>query len=159
MGILSELFKQGMKKPATNPFPLKHAPNTATLARIAKGELTLDELEPTIKVPEHFRGRVKYYKNRCIGCRMCMKVCPSKAIEFIKEEKKIKIYVARCTFCQMCVDICPVEALGMGDDVDSFLLADYDKYSEALITTEDPDPDPERAKGKKPAEAKRSEEK
>jgi len=146
MGILSELFKQGIKKPATNPFPVRHAPDTATLAKLAKGELTLDELEPTVKVPENFRGRAQYYKNRCVGCGMCTKVCPSKAIEFIKEEKKIKIYVARCTFCQMCVDICPVEALEMGHGRDSFLLADYEKYSEALITVEDPEPEKAREK-------------
>ncbi|HID71992.1 MAG TPA: 4Fe-4S dicluster domain-containing protein [Thermoplasmata archaeon] len=141
MGILGELFKQIIKKPATNPFPVKYAPSTETLKKVAKGEVTLDQLNPPVPTPDHFRGRVMYYKDRCIGCRMCLRVCPSKAIEFIKEEKKIKIYVGRCTFCEMCVNICPKDALEMSGD---FLMADYEPYAETLITTGDPEPKTEK---------------
>jgi len=149
MGILSELFKQGIKKPSTNAFPVKYAPDISTLKKVGKGEISLDDLAPPVNVPPGFRGRVHYYRNRCTGCQMCTQVCPSKAIEFMTEEKKIKIYIARCTFCEMCVDVCPVDALAMGNDKESFLLADYDKYSEFLITTEDPDPDPGKARARR----------
>ena len=145
MGILHELFKQGLKKPDTNPFPVVYAPDTATLMKVKNGDIPISALAQPVPIPEGFRGRVHYYKNRCIGCKSCLKVCPSKAIEYIPEEKKIKIYVARCTFCQMCVDICPpnASALKMGNEsAFDFLLADYDPYTDALITVEDEDPDP-----------------
>ena len=164
MGILAEIFKQAIKKPATNVWPVKYAPPTSALMAIKDGKLTLDELaklpgnDPPVKVPDGFRGRVLYYKDRCIGCKSCLKVCPSKAIEFIPDEKKIKIYVARCTFCQMCVDICPpkVQALAVSHGPYDFLMAEVDQYASNLITTQDPDPDPDRPKaGKKTPAAKK----
>jgi formate hydrogenlyase subunit 6/NADH:ubiquinone oxidoreductase subunit I len=81
-------------------------------------------------VPKGFRGKIQYDKDKCIGCKLCIKVCPSEAIEFVEENKKIKIYLSRCTFCSQCNDICPVKCLSMSNE---FLLADSDKYSKDLI--------------------------
>lgn len=123
------LIKQVFQKPFTNKFPVKYAPKnvTALLQKVEKGEV---KINPPVESPEYFRGKILYDKEKCIGCKMCIRVCPPKAIEFKEEEKKIKIYLGRCIFCSQCNDVCPVDALHMGKE---FLLADVDRLSENLI--------------------------
>ena len=64
---------------------------------------------------------------------MCIDVCPTRAIEFIPEEKKVKIFVSRCCFCAQCVEICPPKVLWMTEE---FLLASYDKYADELVVVD-----------------------
>ena len=127
--MLGPVFKQMFKKPWTNKFPAKYQPNNTTkyLANVASGKT---KINPPIPTPEGFRGKIKYDKEKCIGCKLCIKVCPCNAIEFRENEKKIKIYLARCCFCSQCNDICPVSCLSMSDE---FLLSDADPYSKDLI--------------------------
>ena len=127
--MLSQVFSQMFKKPFTNKFPAKYAPKNTTkfLEEVGAGRA---EIIPPIEVPKGFRGKIQYDKEKCIGCKLCLKVCPSEAIEFKETDKKIKIYLARCTFCSQCNDICQVNCLSMSNE---FLLADSDKYSKDLI--------------------------
>jgi formate hydrogenlyase subunit 6/NADH:ubiquinone oxidoreductase subunit I len=127
--MLGPVFKQMFKKPWTNKFPAKYQPNNATkyLADVATGKI---KINPPVQTPDGFRGKIKYDKEKCIGCKLCIKVCPCNAIEFKENEKKIKIYLARCCFCSQCNDICPVSCLSMSD---KFLLSDADPYSKDLI--------------------------
>ena len=127
--MLGPVVKQMFKKPWTNKFPAKYTPNSTTqfLKDVAAGKAKI--IGP-IETPPGFRGKIQYDKEKCIGCKLCLRVCPCNAIEFKPEEKKIKIYVARCCFCSQCNDICPVKCLSMSDE---FLLADTDKYSKDLI--------------------------
>jgi len=121
MSIIWTLIKQGFSKPGTNPFPKKYAPDS-----VGK----LGKINPPIPLPEDFRGKIKYDRKKCIGCKMCVTVCPANAMEYIQDVKKIKHYVSRCAFCKQCVDVCPVKALRMSEE---FLLADTDKESDNLI--------------------------
>ena len=123
--VLGQLFK----KPFTNKFPVKYTPPSTTklLEAVAAGKATII---PPIETPKGFRGKIQYDKEKCTGCKLCIRVCPSGAIEFKEKEKKIKIFLARCTFCSQCNDVCPQSCLSMGDE---FLLADVDKYSKDLI--------------------------
>ena len=118
-----------LHKPFTNKFPVKYAPKnvTALLQKVASGEA---QINPPVPTPEHFRGKIHYEMDKCIGCKMCIRVCPAKVIEFKEDEKKIKMYVARCIFCGQCVEVCPVDCLHMTDE---FLLADVDRLSDNLI--------------------------
>ncbi len=124
-----ELLKQLFKKPATNVFPVTYYPDSILklLEKIERGEA---KLHPPVEIPKKFRGKIIYDREECIGCKLCMKVCPTRAIEFIPETKKIKIYVAHCIFCSQCNDICPKNCLKMGEE---FLLAATDKLSPGLI--------------------------
>ncbi|MFB3892320.1 MAG: 4Fe-4S binding protein [Phycisphaerae bacterium] len=67
-----------------------------------------------IEMPDKFRGKLKYHAERCIGCKMCMRDCPSGAIEIVKVGEKrfeCRIDCSRCIYCAQCVDSCPKDAL------------------------------------------------
>ena len=127
--MLPQVFMQMFKKPFTNKFPAKYQPSSTTnfLKDVGDGKASII---PPVETPEGFRGKIQYDKDKCIGCKLCIKVCPCGAIEYKEKEKKIKIYLARCCFCSQCNDICPVKCLSMSSE---FLLADTDKYSKDLI--------------------------
>lgn len=82
-------------------------------------------------VEEHFRGALKFDQSKCIGCKICMKVCPSRAIEIERASETEKVFQAivrmdRCIFCGQCVDSCPKQAL---ENTEAFELASTDKNS------------------------------
>ena len=127
--MIPELMRQLFKKPFTNLFPAKYAPSSPSkfVEAVKKGEV---KINPPVETPPGFRGKITYDRDKCIGCQLCTKVCPTDAIEFIPEKKKIRIYVNRCTFCAQCTEICPVQCLHMSDE---FLLANTDRFSKELI--------------------------
>lgn len=129
MEIVKILLRQLVQTPATNKFPAKYAPKSTIqfLDKVKRGEL---KLIPPIPVPPKFRGKISYDREKCTGCQLCIKICPTRAIEFIPEEKKVKIFVARCCFCAQCSDICPTGVLSMTDE---FMLSSYDKYADELV--------------------------
>ncbi|HUU76594.1 MAG TPA: 4Fe-4S dicluster domain-containing protein [Methanoregulaceae archaeon] len=127
--LIPELLRQLFRKPATNLFPAKYQPPSVTgfLQSVAAGKA---ELNPPVATPQNFRGKIEYQRDGCIGCSLCVKVCPSYAIELLPETKRIRIWVDQCIFCSQCNDICPKGGLRMTDE---FLLATEDRYSENLI--------------------------
>ena len=122
---LGQLFK----KPATNFFPAKNLPPSITAYLEAVGNGTT-KIHPPVATPPKFRGKIVYDRDTCIGCRMCIRVCPANAIEFLPETKRIRIWITQCVFCSQCNDICPKDCLTMSDE---FLLATEDRYAESQI--------------------------
>jgi len=48
----------------------------------------------------------------CIGCTLCMKVCPTDAI--LGSNKRMHTVIERyCTGCDLCVPVCPVDCISM----------------------------------------------
>ncbi|AEH24817.1 4Fe-4S binding protein [Pyrococcus yayanosii] len=105
--LLSTVLKNIAKRPATNLFP---------------------KTDP-VPVPEDFRGKIIYHVDKCVGCRMCVMVCPAGVFIYLPEVRKVTLWLGRCVFCKQCVDVCPTRALEMSDE---FLLATYDKYDKKL---------------------------
>jgi pyruvate formate lyase activating enzyme len=52
------------------------------------------------------------FKNKCIGCGGCFKVCPQKAHEILPDNKRV-YHKEKCLLCGKCRDICYAEALVM----------------------------------------------
>ena len=127
-----ELLKQFFKDPVTNRFPVTHAPSSihGTLKAVEAGKA---KINPPVEIPPGFRGKILYDRDACIGCQMCLKVCPSETIEYIKEDRKVKFYMSRCTFCALCTEICPKKCIRMSD---TFIMANTDKYGEDMIVTD-----------------------
>lgn len=95
---------------------------------------------PAVKtqMPEGFRGKIKFYPDRCIGCTMCMRDCPSQAITISKNTQnqfEAHIDLGRCIYCGQCVDSCLKKALELTKE---FELASKDRAKLKVILNGDP---------------------
>ena len=121
-----KIVEQLFSRKSTNGFPTMYKP-----ASVSKF-LQKGQIHPPVTVPDDYRGKLLFDYDKCIGCAMCEKVCPAKAIELYpviekeKKTKKIVIFLSRCTYCSECVKVCPRDAITMNKE---FMTADYDKYS------------------------------
>ncbi|MDD3905038.1 MAG: 4Fe-4S binding protein [Candidatus Omnitrophica bacterium] len=102
--MLRQVLKSIFKKPATTKYPFVKA-----------------------TMPDRFRGKLKFYPERCIGCKMCMRDCPAGAIEIVKVgDKAFECYIdlGKCIYCAQCVDSCMKKAL---ESTKEFELAALDR--------------------------------
>lgn len=102
--MLAETVRHVLKKPATVRYPYVK-----------------------VEMPAKFRGKIKFDPAKCIGCKACMRDCPSKVINIIKVgDKKFEAEFLndRCIFCAQCVDTCPKDAL---EATVEFELAAFDR--------------------------------
>ena len=88
---------------------------------------------------DRFRGRHKFFFDRCISCNTCARVCPCKSITLIEVEghegKYPQIDYQTCSLCGYCVEFCPKYALEFTDFVE-FSEVDRAKlvYSPEMLT-------------------------
>ena len=73
---------------------------------------------------ERYRGRHRFYFERCISCGICARVCPDASIELVEsnienyDKKYPSIDYNTCSFCGYCVEFCPKQALEFTDIVE-----------------------------------------
>jgi len=53
----------------------------------------------------------KFYTERCLGCKECVKICPFNAIKLDKKIKKIEINMKKCYGCGICRAACKKNAI------------------------------------------------
>lgn len=70
--------------------------------------------------PERYRGILSYEPSVCTGCSLCVKDCPSDAIELVILNRAAKQYVMkyhmdRCIYCGQCMVNCKPKGIGMSN--------------------------------------------
>jgi formate hydrogenlyase subunit 6/NADH:ubiquinone oxidoreductase subunit I len=97
-------------------------------------------LYPAVRVtmPEKFRGRLKFSPEKCIGCKLCMRDCPARAITIRKiadKQFEAEIDLGKCVYCAQCVETCPKKAL---EATGEFELAQLDRVKLVFTTRGEP---------------------
>ncbi|MGO9611776.1 MAG: NADH-quinone oxidoreductase subunit NuoI [Dissulfurispiraceae bacterium] len=77
---------------------------------------------------------------RCVGCGLCVAVCPSQCIHLYTTDgpnhekivERYEIEVLKCLFCSLCVEACPFQAVVL---TEQYECADFTK--DALYMTRD----------------------
>lgn len=102
--MLKTVLRSAVRKPATGNYPADKS-----------------------GMPEGFRGKIKFYPEKCVGCKMCMRDCPAGAITITKvgdNKFEAEFDLVRCIYCSQCVDSCLKKAL---EATPEFELAQLDK--------------------------------
>ena len=66
-----------------------------------------------LQVQDNFRGQMQLDYKLCIGCGMCHRDCPGKAIEMVEfyGKKRPQFRLDKCLFCYQCAESCPKKAI------------------------------------------------
>jgi formate hydrogenlyase subunit 6/NADH:ubiquinone oxidoreductase subunit I len=96
--MFSDVVRSLFKRPATELYPYVRKPT-----------------------PDRLRGKLVWDPSKCTGCQLCVKDCPSEAIELIVLDKVKKQFVLRyhndrCTYCAQCVVNCRFKCLHMSSE-------------------------------------------
>jgi NADH-quinone oxidoreductase subunit I len=82
-------------------------------------------------IPDNYRGRPGLVMDRCIGCGICMRICPTRCIELVEIEvpekgkvKRPQVNIGRCMMCGYCAEYCPKNAMIVTPDYE---LAAYSR--------------------------------
>jgi uncharacterized protein len=83
------------------------------------------------KLAQHCDAAPFFYRDQCIGCGECEKICPAGAIHM--EDDKSVLNKDKCIGCASCVAVCPSMALfvdfGAGNDVQKKMV----EYAFAIL--------------------------
>lgn len=80
------------------------------------------------------KERINILKDKCTGCRLCIKVCPFGAIEI--RDKKAVIDYDKCTICGACQEVCKFKAVLVVDVTGPIKILDLSLYKDVWVFCE-----------------------
>jgi formate hydrogenlyase subunit 6/NADH:ubiquinone oxidoreductase subunit I len=95
-----------------------------------------------VEIPAAFRGKIKFLAERCVGCKLCQKDCPSNAlvIQKVGDKRFEAIFqLDQCIYCAQCVDSCNKDAMVSTNE---FELATLDRSTLRVVYHAPPPPPP-----------------
>ncbi|MCQ2052717.1 MAG: 4Fe-4S binding protein [archaeon] len=82
-------------------------------------------------VPDNYRGRPGLRFEKCLGCGICVRACPTTCIELVdvtddkgNTVKRPQVNIGRCMMCGYCAEYCPVDAMTTTTDYE---LAEFNR--------------------------------
>jgi formate hydrogenlyase subunit 6/NADH:ubiquinone oxidoreductase subunit I len=84
------------------------------LRHVARRPATVAYPAVPSRMPQDFRGKVQFLAERCVGCKLCQRDCPSNALTINKVGDKryeAVFQLDKCIFCAQCVDSCNKDAM------------------------------------------------
>ncbi len=85
--MLKKVLKNTFSKPVTEKYP---------------------EQKPDL--PAKYRGEPIFDYDACIGCGLCARDCPARAIEMVtvdNKKRRPQVNLSKCVFCYQCAETCP----------------------------------------------------
>lgn len=76
--------------------------------------------------PSGYRGRIEYDRDKCIGCGLCARACPSTTIK-ITPDRKIRLDLTECCYCGSCEEVCPVKCIKLTNEYSTGVTDKKDK--------------------------------
>lgn len=96
--MFGDIARSFFQRPATQKYPFERA-----------------------TTPRRLRGALIWNPEKCTGCSLCAKYCPSNALEVIILDRPTKKFVVRyrmdrCTFCAQCVQNCRFKCIELSNE-------------------------------------------
>lgn len=90
------------------------------------------------KTDMHSNGIPEINKDRCVGCKKCMKECANNGLSFDENTKKMSINQDNCVGCGRCLGACNFDAIDfMYDQAIPVLNAKMAEYTKAVVDKRD----------------------
>jgi len=110
------------------------------LSAFFSGSETVKYPQETTLLTERFRGSVRMREQHCVGCSLCVRDCPTNALEMVKKSKdefRLLYHRDRCAYCGQCELSCRYDAIYLDNEYDapsasrsSFLVTLVDRILE-----------------------------